>query len=101
MALEFAYDKQPGEQHKWDVSFANELASGETISSVAITATLADGTTDASATVIEGAGSISGALVTVTTKAGTDETDYRIKVVATTSDSNTPETDVLMQVREQ
>jgi len=95
------FTKQPDEVYTLSVSFAKPLATGETMVSITVVATLDD--VDVTSTVISGS-SISGENVLIGVKGGTDGNDYKITIKATT-DSTTPaglpfvhEADVTMSV---
>jgi len=90
------FTKQPSEIYTVDVSFANVLATGETIASYTVTATLADVVTSG---VIDSY-TLTNSIVYVKVKAGITGNNYKITVVATTSLGNVYEYDVLMKVCE-
>lgn len=69
--------------HAFD--FANELASGVTISSHAVTATDSTGA-DATATIVD-TSSLSGSVISARLQAGTDGQTYTVRYRATASDS--------------
>ncbi len=96
----FSLEKQPAEKLTIGVDFANDLASGETISSAVVSAIdLSDGS-DASAIVLTGLSGISTSVVSHTAKAGTDGKRYKITFRATTDAPHIFEADVIMTVRE-
>lgn len=95
------FTKQPNETFPVDVSFANRLASGESVASKAVSARVADTGADATADVITSS-SLDSPTVTVIVKGGTDGVNYIITVRATT-DAAVPavhEADLYMAVAE-
>jgi hypothetical protein len=92
-----SFTKQPSELFTIAVDFTDRMATGEALASAVVTATDSTGT-DRTATVIA-TYSVSTPNVLVRVKAGTDGTDYKITVVATTATSEVYETDITMRVR--
>lgn len=96
----FSLEKLPAEKLTIGVDFANDLGSGETISSADISAIdLSDGS-DAGSIVLDGSEGISGSVVSQKIKAGTDDGRYKIIFKATTSAPHIFEADVIMTVQE-
>lgn len=101
----FQLDKQPSEIRAPSFDFHKRLGSSETISTVAITEIdLTTGTTPV-ATILEGSAQIQTGVQTDSKvvqqiKAGVDGTKYKIKVLATTSDGNKLQADLVMIVNE-
>ena len=101
--MDGTFTKQPSEAFTITVDFNARLASGEGISSETVAATLVSTGATVTSTVITSA-SVSEAdgIVSVPVKAGTDGSDYRVKVTVVT-DAAVPAThegDILMRVRE-
>lgn len=99
--------KQPGEDILYGVSFANLLASGETLTGTptvtADKAGLTIGTPAVNAatfTDLDGNTVAIGAGVQVRISGGTDGVDYRLEVSCGTTDSNTREVDCRLNVED-
>ena len=91
--------KQPNELFVIAVDFTNDLASGESLSTSSTT--VIDVSTDLDVTTtIKNTEQISGNEVQVACQAGTDESEYRITVSTTTSDSNVFVEELMLFVRE-
>jgi hypothetical protein len=100
MSHKFSFDKQPAEKLTIGVDFDDDLASGETISTAAVTEIdLATGIAPVS-TVKDGSESISGSVVSQKLKAGTNGSRYKITIRATTDAPHIFEADVVMSVTE-
>jgi len=94
------FDKQPWEAFFIAVDFSDRLETGETISSVTVTAINIATGADATATVITGS-SIDGEDIEIKVKAGTTGDDYKITTKIITSSANSLEEDVIMHVIEE
>lgn len=79
--------KYAGETVKVTFDFTSMLASGETLSTEVVTATVYSGTDASPSSVISGAASASGAVVTQTITGGTLGVVYELKCTVTTSAS--------------
>ena len=99
MAYSGQFSKQPSEIQTKTITFANRLASGETVSSIAVTAKILSSGATATSTMVSSS-SLATPIATVKVKAGTSGVDYVITVKATTSSSNLHEADILMSVME-
>ena len=93
------FDKQPAEIFDVTCTFASRLKSGETVSSIAVTATILSTGATATSTVVSSS-SLATPIATVKVQAGTSGVDYIITIKATTSSSNLHEADLLMSVLE-
>ena len=99
MAISTHY-KQPGEQYPCAVDFTDKLPIGTSIASALVTAKDEVGA-DASTTVLQGAATVSGTIVTQTIKAGLNGQRYDLKFVATlAAAAGNIEHDVALFVRE-
>ena len=74
------FEKTSSEALDWDEDFTDMLESGESISSVSASAVDSSGT---SASSVIGTPSYSGTVVTVLLQAGTNMTEYRVTLSAT------------------
>ena len=90
--------KQPSEEFTIAVDFSGDLDTGETLDSAVVTATDSTGA-DVTSTIVA-SDAVSGNAWAVRVRAGTAGQDYKITVVATTSDSQVYEHEVTMRVRE-
>jgi hypothetical protein len=105
----FSHGKQPAEEYPIGVKFGNRLASGVTISSVAVTAIDLADDSDASSIIINGSYQIgtlaadnitftveSGTVVAQGIKGGVDGSRYKISLLATDSAGNKHEADIIL-----
>src|SRR5574341_569379 len=94
-------EKQPSEIFPRTVDFANELASGETLSTATVTAHNAATGTDSSAQLLQGSPQISaGSKVTQTIKGGGDNEHHVVQYRVTSSAGQTLEAELVVHVRE-
>ena len=89
--------KHPTADPIYTMSFASELPSGETISTIAVTAVDSAGT-DASSAVV-GTTAIAGGTITAILQAGVDLQDYRVTFVANFSGGESIVKVLLLKVR--
>ncbi len=92
--------KQPSEDRLYEMDFSALLAAGETLSSVSSITQAARGNVQGAASLVIGSGAASGAKVQFRISGGTDGEDYKITVVATTSQGNTLEGEGWLYVRD-
>ena len=93
--------KRTGETINYAVDFANVLASGVTLSTAANwVATVKSGTDASPSSIVSGSASISGTKSVQAITAGTDGVVYYLKVSVTTSDSQTLEELVTLEVQD-
>ena len=81
--------KLAGETRNYTFDFSSRLAVGETISTKVTTATVYSGTDASPSSLINGAASASGAIVTQSLTAGTSGVIYALVCTITTSTSQT------------
>ena len=84
--------KLPEDIAQYSMSFASILADGETISTVSSAVSDPTGLTITDSTIV-------GEVVTIKITGGTDGVNYRVKIIITTSLSNTYRGDGLLKVR--
>lgn len=80
--------KQSGSTEPREFPFTSRLAIGETISSATVTAAVYSGVDASPSSILSGAASISGGIVTQTITGGTVGVIYSLSCAATTSLSN-------------
>src|SRR3972149_62722 len=90
--------KQGAEIEAISVDFAKRLGSNETIASIQVKAF--DGSTDVSTSIMEGAPSFSGTIVTTRVKNGTGGKRYNLQFLVTASSGNIYEEDVVLVIIE-
>jgi len=93
-------EKQPGEDIVVGIDCDRWLKDGDTISSVLDTKIYDETDTDVSATMLVGAGTFSGTVISVEIQAGEDQHNYKITVQFQTSIHPILEIDVPILVRE-
>jgi hypothetical protein len=91
------FNKQPGESFSISIDFSNLLPGNEIISSSTVSAY--QDTASVTTAVIDTTSNTSTDVI-VKVKSGTNNLDYKITAVVTTSVGNIYEEDVIMQVRE-
>lgn len=92
------YEKQPAEEKILSVDFTADLEDGATVSSHTATATDESGN-DVTSTIIA-VSTLSTPVVSFTVQGGTDGQKYTVSIVATLSDGQEVEADVVVVVRE-
>ena len=97
MLLDFG-DKRIGETVDLAWNCTNLLASGETISSASVTATVLSGTDPSPQNIVSGAATISGATVSQTITAGLEGVRYQLVLEITTSTGQIFETPARLYV---
>ena len=90
--------KDPDETYPVSYGFAAHLATGETISTATVTATIVSSGASASS-ILSGSPQISGSTVTQLVTAGTSGVTYKLTFRVTTSDSNIYEVSAKLPVK--
>lgn len=97
----FTMIKQSAERRTRAVDFSNKLANGVTITGATIAAVnLLTQENVASSILASTTGTVSGGNVSFIALAGTNNTDYRVTVTATLSNSDILTADVMLRVRD-
>jgi hypothetical protein len=91
------FPKQPNESYPISVDFSNLTDTGETITTYTVNVYLS--TTDVTNTIIDSHYKTTTSVI-LNIKDGTDNLNYKITVKIITSNGNTYENDVMMEVRE-
>ena len=93
-------DKQPSEDLVYGIDFADEIASGVSLSSITWSAKRLDTLATDNTVLQSTTGTVSGTEGRCKIIDGVDGVDYQLTSIATLSDGNVLEDEILMRVRE-
>ncbi len=104
--MSFYYVKQPSEKERVGNDFNDRLPSGDQVASATYTVVDSDGTDVTSTLTVSGTGQISDTdsdgtndTASIRVQAGTDGSNYKLTILATTDDGNILEEDIIIAVK--